>query len=234
MRYVNLLAAMAFMAVLAASEVLECAEGRWAGRWIEVAATAYTATNAIDSEYHASKGTRWRWVLADGRTNAKRTPYGIAVKLTRGGDGKWRPVLPFGTRVYVPTGYGYLDRSRAEERVFCVDDGSASSRYDARIGGRMHVDMRWVDTADAIRWSGASGHQVMRVFVIERDLPRPETARTWPPVIAEASMPAIPPVQMNAPQPAPTTLPWVLLIMLPFVVGVGGTVTGLLAVREQA
>ncbi len=232
MRWFNVLAAMAFVAVLASSEVLDCAEGRWQGRWVDVAATAYTPTDALDSAYHATKGARWRWVLADGRTHAKRTPYGIAVKLTQGRDEKWRPALPFGTRIYVPQGYGYLDRSRAGERVFTVDDGSASSQFDGRIGGRMHIDMRWVDGEDAVAWSGALGHQAMRVFIIERELARPEPVRTWPLALVEAELPpiAMEVVQVAEPPPA-RTWPWGLLALTPFLVAALGALIGL---REPA
>ena len=214
MRMLNLIAAMCFMAALAATDVLDTAEGRWEGHWIEVAATAYTPTNAIDSVYHAAKGTRWRWILADGHTNAKRTPYGVAVKLTQGGDGRWRPALPFGTRLYVPVGSGYLDRSRPESRVFPIDDGSASSQYDAHVDGRMHIDLRWIDTGDAIRWSGDEGHRMLRVFVIERDAPLPpEPLAVWPAAIAEVQLPRIPPAAENAPAPVfPRT--WLALLSL--------------------
>lgn len=198
-----------------ASDIIDTPEGLFSGRWVEVAATAYTPTNAIDSEYHASKGTRWRWILADGKTHAKRTPYGIAVKLFEGKDGKWRPALPFGTRVYIPTGYGYLDRARKDERIFTVDDGSASTLYQTKIEGRMHVDLRWIDTGDAIRWSGATGHQNMRVFVIEQEVVR-EPARTWPAVIAELDLPEIPRASANARAPEPRHVGgWVMLLLLP-------------------
>lgn len=228
MPVIKIAAVMAFMAALAATEVIDTPAGRWEGRWVEVAATAYTPTDPIDSEYHASKGARWRWVLADGRTNAKRTPYGIAVKLTQGGDGRWRPALPFGTRIYVPTGHGYLDRSRAQERVFQVDDGSAATVYQSRINGRMHVDLRWVDTPDAVAWSGAAGHQVLRVFIIERDAPAPapvvvvavEPVTTWPAMLEEATLPPVPVPLWD--EPGTSVWAWEILIVLPIVVVLAG------------
>ncbi len=228
MRWINVLAAMAFVAAATTAEVFDCAEGRWSGRWVDIAATAYTPTNAIDSAYHESKGTRWRWILADGKTHAKRTPYGVAVKLFEGKDGKWRPALPFGTRIYIPLGSGYLDRSRTDERVFTVDDGSASSLYASRIDGLLHIDLRWVDTSDAVKWSGAEGHQVVRVFVIEQDLPRPvEPVVTWPVEIAEAALPRIPVAEMNEPQPQGSWWLVALLAIVPEVFAVLGLMVGL-------
>lgn len=211
-----------------ATEVYDTPEGRWAGRWMEVAATAYTPTNAIDSAYHESKGTRWRWILADGKTHAKRTPYGIAVKLIEGRDGKWRPTLPFGTRVYIPTGYGYMDRSMPEERVFVVDDGSASSLYRSRISDLMHVDMRWIDTSEAVQWAGAEGHRVMRVFIIERELLRlVDPVVTWPAALVEFELPSIPPAAMNEPMPAGSGWLVGMFAILPFLLAGGGVVMGL-------
>ena len=135
------------------------------GRWVEVCATAYTPTNDIDAEYHATKG-KYRWKTADGRTDVRRVPYGIAVPLQRRSDKKL-PVWPFGTRVIIPTGYGYLDRSRPEERMFKVDDTSESSKFFYSKNGKLHIDVRFVDDADAIKWAGPKGYRFIKIFIVE-------------------------------------------------------------------
>ncbi len=135
------------------------------GRWVEVCATVYTPTNKIDEDYYASKG-KYRWKTADGRTDVRRVPYGIAVPLQRRSDKKI-PVLSFGTKVIIPTGYGYLDRSRPEDRVFQVDDTSESQEYFYSKDGKLHIDVRFVDLSDAIRWAGPKGYRFIKIFVIE-------------------------------------------------------------------
>ncbi len=137
----------------------------FAGRWVTVCATAYTPTNSIDGDYHATKGA-YRWKTADGRTDVRRVPYGLAVPLQRRSDKKI-PVWGFGTRVIIPTGYSYLDRSRSSERVFTVDDTSASKKYFYSKQGCLHVDMRFVDDADAFTWTGPLGYRFIKIFVIE-------------------------------------------------------------------
>ena len=135
------------------------------GRWVEVCATAYTPTNAIDSDYHATKG-KYRWKTADGTTDVRRVPYGIAVPLQRRSDKKI-PVWPFGTKVIIPTGYGYLDRLRPADRVFKVEDTSESSKFFYSKKGKLHIDVRFVDDADAIKWAGPHGYRFIKIFVIE-------------------------------------------------------------------
>ena len=136
------------------------------GRWVQVCATAYTPTNAIDSDYHATKGT-YRWKTADGRTDVRKIPYGIAVPQQRRFDGKKVPEWRFGTRVIIPNGHGYLDNIRKDERIFPVDDTSASSLFFHSKQGCMHIDVRFVDTRDAIKWAGPLGYRFISIFVIE-------------------------------------------------------------------
>jgi hypothetical protein len=136
------------------------------GRWVEVCATAYTPTNAVDSEYHATKGA-YRWKTADGRTDVRKKPYGIAVPLQRRKDGKKIPVWKFGTQVIIPTGNGYLDRSRPEERVFSVDDTSDSDLFFYSKQGKLHIDVRFVDEADALKWAGPRGYRFLKIFILE-------------------------------------------------------------------
>ena len=142
----------------------------WTGHWETVVATAYTPSDPIDDAYHDSKGARWRWICADGTTDVRRIPYGVAVPLRRG-----EPWWPFGTRVIIPTGLGYLDRSRADEREFTVDDVGNGAAYFPSEAGHVHVDMRFIDRRDALRWAGPEGKRVIRVFVCGTRAPVHET-----------------------------------------------------------
>ncbi len=107
------LAALLFWSLAHASEEI-VHYGPWQGYWIKARLSAYSPHDALDREYHESKGERWRWITADGTTDVRRTPHGIAAT----------SILPLGSRVLIPTGHGYLDesRSRPHERVFGVDD----------------------------------------------------------------------------------------------------------------
>lgn len=137
------------------------------GRWVQVCATAYTPTNAIDGAYHATKGA-YRWKTADGRTDVRKIPYGIAVPQQRRSDNKKIPEWDFGTEIIIPAGYGYLDNIRKDERVFPVDDTSESSLFFHSKQGCLHIDVRFVDTRDAIKWAGPLGYRFISVFVIDK------------------------------------------------------------------
>lgn len=136
------------------------------GHWVEVCATAYSPEDPIDSVYRESKGEKWRWKTANGRTDVRHTPYGIAVPVKRA-DGKVRPQWSFGTRVVIPVGLGYLDRSRADDRVFTVDDTGDGKEYFATKNGKTHIDLRFKQHADAIRWAGPLGYRFIHVFVLK-------------------------------------------------------------------
>ena len=131
----------------------------WLGHWETVVATAYTPSDPIDDAYHDSKGARWRWITADGVTDVRRHPYGVAVPLRHG-----EPWLRFGTRVIIPTGLGYLDRSRADEREFVVDDvgkehttrsGFAEDTFDLLVRARHNAGLFTIYTSNVpfSRWS---------------------------------------------------------------------------------
>jgi hypothetical protein len=179
--------------------------GGWLGHWEEVVATAYTPSDPVDAAYHATKGERWRWICADGTTDVRRKPYGVAVPLRRG-----EPAWPFGTRLIIPTGLGYLDRCREDEREFTVDDVGNGVQYFPAEEGRIHLDFRFVDRRDALRWAGPEGKRRLWVFVCQKRIPEtivliretnvlmPDTA--WPkaepmpkaaadPVVIEAAFP---------------------------------------------
>lgn len=136
------------------------------GRWVKVCATAYTPTNPIDGDYHATKGA-YRWKTADGKTDVRSVPYGIAVPQQKRTDGKKRPEWDFGTKVIIPTGHGYLDKIRKNDRIFPVDDTSESSLFFRSKNGCLHIDVRFVDTKDAIKWAGPTGYRFISVFVID-------------------------------------------------------------------
>ena len=100
----------------------------------------------------------------------------------------------------------------------------------------MHVDMRWISTSEALRWAGPEGHRNMRVFVIERELPRlVGSVQTWPHLMPEVVMPRIP--LNDQPRGAAVIMAgigWSLvgtLALLPIVVAVVGT---LLALSRRA
>jgi hypothetical protein len=154
------------------------------GYWIEVVATAYSPQDPIDHHYRETKGERWRWITADGRTDVRQVPYGVAVPL----NGR-KPWLPFGTRLLIPVGDGYVDQSRPD-RVFRVDDvGNGKEYFKHDRDGRLHVDLRFKTHKSAIAWAGPTGRRVLRVFVItgERPAPKalgPEDDLFWPPTRA--------------------------------------------------
>jgi hypothetical protein len=147
------------------------AEGRaeyqgWLGRWERVVATAYTPSDPIDDAYHDTKGARWRWITADGTTDVRRHPYGVAVPLRHG-----EPWWPFGTRLIIPTGLGYLDRCREQEREFVIDDVGDGAAYFPTEHGHLHIDLRFMDYRDAIHWAGREGKRTIQVFVCEARAP---------------------------------------------------------------
>lgn len=134
----------------------------YTGYWMEVCATAYSPHDPIDGKYRAKKG-KWLHKTADGVTDVRTTPYGVAVPLKPSTTVPW---LPFGTRLIIPTGYGYLDNSRSN-RVFKVDDvGNGKEYFKRDAKNRLHLDFRFRSYASAIEWAGPEGKRIVRVFVI--------------------------------------------------------------------
>jgi len=134
------------------------------GRWITVRATAYSPNDAVDGAYHATKGDRWRWITADGRTDVREQPYGIAVPRLAGG----RPAWPYGTRVIIPVGQGYLDQSGGPaDRTFTVDDSGGAIRGRTETTGILHIDLRFRHESSARAFGGSLGWREMRVFLID-------------------------------------------------------------------
>lgn len=135
------------------------------GYWLDVRATAYSPHDAVDGHYRATKGA-WLHITADGRTDVRSTPYGIAVpRVNR--NGRLAPLLPYGTRIIIPTGYGYLDRSRPDARTFTVDDTGGGITIKTRKQGIPYVDLRFKSSASAQAWAGPQGYRCIRVFVLE-------------------------------------------------------------------
>ncbi len=133
------------------------------GRWVTVRATAYSPHDAVDGSYHATKGERWRWITADGRTDVRQSPYGIAVPRLAGG----RPAWPYGTRVLIPAGQGYLDQSQPDDRIFTVDDCGGAIRGKTERSGVLHIDLRYRSESSARQFGGDLGWQELRVFILE-------------------------------------------------------------------
>jgi len=133
------------------------------GRWLTVRATGYSPHDAVDGAYHATKGERWRWITADGRTDVRQRPYGIAVPILAGS----RPAWPYGTRVMIPAGQGYLDQSRPDERIFTVDDTGSGIRKRTSSSGVLHLDLRFRSEAAARTFGGDRGWRELRVMVLD-------------------------------------------------------------------
>jgi 3D (Asp-Asp-Asp) domain-containing protein len=129
----------------------------YTGYWVNVVATAYSPHDGIDHHYHETKGERWRWVTADGRTDVRKIPYGIAVPYVNK-----KPILPFGTKIIIPTGQGYLDISKPNDRIFKVDDVGNGKEYFKSDRGMMHIDLRYKNTDYALKW----GKKQIRVFIV--------------------------------------------------------------------
>jgi 3D (Asp-Asp-Asp) domain-containing protein len=139
------------------------------GYWLKVNATAYSPHDGIDSNYRSTKGPKWLWITADGRTDVRWIPYGIAVPLK---SGTRKPHFPFGTKVIIPTGYGYVDNS-VPNRVFTIDDvGNGRQYYKHDSKGQLHIDLRFKTHKSAIEWAGPKGNRDITVFVVTSEAPR--------------------------------------------------------------
>lgn len=131
--------------------------GPWKGYWTQARLSAYSPHDALDREYHESKGAKWRWITADGKTDVRHRPHGVAAPRS----------LPFGTRVFIPTGHGYLDKSRpsAHERSFILDDRGSAIESGASTEGRLWLDLRYRTEHSAL----AFGVKDAWVFIITAD-----------------------------------------------------------------
>jgi 3D (Asp-Asp-Asp) domain-containing protein len=120
----------------------------WVGRWVEVVATAYSP---IDRYTRDDTGNPRR-LTATG-ISTKRVPYGVAVDPA---------AIPYGTRIIIPSGNGYLDRLRPADRSFVADDTGPMITDATRKSGVVHVDLRYIGVPDALRF----GVRRFRVFIV--------------------------------------------------------------------
>lgn len=112
-----------------------------AGRYLMVEATGYCPCS------RCTDGDR---ITADG-TRTNRVPYAIAADRS----------FPIGTLIYVPAGLGYLDRVRASDRIFRIDDRGGSLDTEASRYGVPRIDLRFRDHASAVRF----GRRAMPIFI---------------------------------------------------------------------
>jgi len=121
-----------------------------AGQWREAVLTAYSP---LDDLTRDDNGNPHRLTSTGVRTAS--VPYGVAADPS---------ALPYGTRVLVPAGLGYLDASRAGDRVFTVDDTGPIVRRRTRATGVLHLDLRFRSVASAL----AFGVRRAWVLVLDR------------------------------------------------------------------
>ena len=143
------------LALCAASLAAETYQGNL-GYWVDTVATAYSPEDAIDHHYRESKG-KWRYITADGRTDVRSVPYGVAVP-----NVDKTPKLAYGTKVIIPYGYGYLDKCRPNDRVFPVADTGYTISQKMRETKVMHIDLRYISKDWSSKWKTTA----LRMFVI--------------------------------------------------------------------
>jgi 3D (Asp-Asp-Asp) domain-containing protein len=101
-----------------------------AGEWVpmEVEATAYCPCKICC-------GVRGVGITSTG-VKTWEEPYGVAVVPRQ---------IPYGTRLFVPGGFGYLDRSRTTEsgRTFQADDTGGALHSDSNRTGAVRIDLRF-------------------------------------------------------------------------------------------
>lgn len=117
-----------------------------AGEWV--------ATEATLTAYCPCKvccGVRAKGVTADG-TRTSEYPYGVAADFRS---------LPAGSRLWIPRGLGYLDRTYPNDRSFVVDDTGGALIRNTRRTGRIHLDLRFVYHGSAVRF----GVKTVTIFV---------------------------------------------------------------------
>lgn len=137
------------------------------GRWVEVAVTAYTPFDAIDSRSGFQDG--YTSIMVNTQSGNPNHMYGIAA------DPR---VLPYGTEIYVPGYWEALQRNKVSKptRMTRVDDTGGAMRRSWRRYGVIHIDLRFRTTRGARNWLRRNAHRGwtdrnnrlrMRVFVYE-------------------------------------------------------------------
>ena len=150
---------LASRGALCASELPQTRFEGYTGHFATVCATAYSPVDPVDDAYRSTKG-KWLYKTADGVTDVREDPYGIAVPLVRG-----RPALKFGTTIVIPTATGYVSKT-VQDRAFDVDDVGNGHQYFSRRNGCLHIDLRFRSHESAIRWAGPRGYRFIRVFIV--------------------------------------------------------------------
>ena len=101
------------------------------GRWALAIATAYCpCARCCDGDGITATGTR-----------CAERPYGIAV------DPRW---IAYGTRIWIPSGYGYLDQTLTTDRWLTADDTGAAMRTTSNT--TLRIDLRYRTHASARRF----------------------------------------------------------------------------------
>jgi 3D (Asp-Asp-Asp) domain-containing protein len=112
------------------------------GRWVTVEATAYCGGPC---ELCETTG-----VTANGTHTSERN-YGVAAS----------PDQRLGGVVFIPSGAGYLDISRSDNRWFVIDDRGGALRTEWRRSGITRLDLRYRTHASAQQF----GRKLMLVFI---------------------------------------------------------------------
>ncbi len=144
MRFTLLLLVALTVAANAAS--VDTAPG---GRWVEAVLTAYSP---LDDFTRDDVNNPQRLTATGAKTES--VPYNVAA------DPR---TLPFGSRIYIPTGLGYLDESRPSARSFIVDDTGSVVRRKTRRSGILHLDLRFKSVESAVMF----GTKKALVFIYE-------------------------------------------------------------------
>jgi hypothetical protein len=113
-----------------------------AGRWMMAEVTAYCPCALCCGTHDRTTANN---------TNTDVVPYAFAADRS----------LPFDARVYVPAGLGVLDRIRADDRWFAVDDRGGALDTEARRYGVLRLDLRVREHAWAVRF----GRRSLPVYV---------------------------------------------------------------------
>lgn len=127
------------------------------GYWLKVNATAYSPHDPLDGHYRATKG-KWLHKTADGITDVRTTPYGVAVPSTNG-----IPTIEYGTKIIIPD---------VSNKILKVDDTGAAIRRITKETGILTIDIRFKTTKDAIKWVGDIGRKQIKVFIVTGKAPR--------------------------------------------------------------
>ena len=130
------------------------------GRWVTVIATGYSPKDKIDKNHPHCKDD-----FTASMTRISKNPYAVAIPMSR--DIRGRSSVPviadYGTKMYIPTGYGYLDNSRPEDRIFTCDDTGGVINSRTRRTGIPHIDLRFKTEAAAKKF----GKKRIEVFIYD-------------------------------------------------------------------